>query len=126
MFVPKCAELIRSDEERSVVTVCLDAYSLLLEELRGDVLIAEGHREAIMNCVIDVLTLKVRNFPDLQKNTIDVCIYIEITFKCINYALLLFHLYTMYRTLIILIIVLNVVKFVNYKVLFGTNCFSFY
>lgn len=59
MFIPKCAELIRTDEERSVVTVCLDAYSSLLEELKGDVLVGEGHREAIMNCVIDVLTLKV-------------------------------------------------------------------
>lgn len=59
MFIPKCAELIRTDEERSVVTVCLDAYSALLEELKGDVLFGEGHKEAIMNCVIDVLTLKV-------------------------------------------------------------------
>lgn len=59
MFVPKCAELIRTDEERGVVTGCLDAYSSLLEELKGDVLIGEGHREAIMNCIIDVLTLKV-------------------------------------------------------------------
>lgn len=59
MFIPKCAELIRTDEERSVVTVCLDAYSMLLDEIRGDALVGEGHREAIMNCVIDVLTLKV-------------------------------------------------------------------
>ncbi|CAG9821795.1 unnamed protein product [Phaedon cochleariae] len=58
MFVPKCAELIRIDEERSVVTVCLDAYATLLEEVKGDVLVGEGHREAIMNCVVDVLNLK--------------------------------------------------------------------
>ncbi|XP_074042768.1 importin-4 [Leptinotarsa decemlineata] len=58
MFVPKCAELIRIDEERSVVTVCLDAYSTLLEEVKGEVFVGEGHREAIMNCVIDVLNLK--------------------------------------------------------------------
>ncbi|KAJ8965378.1 hypothetical protein NQ317_015677 [Molorchus minor] len=58
MFVPKCAELIRIDEERSVVMVCLDAYSILLEELKAEVFVGEGHREAIMNCVIDVLTLK--------------------------------------------------------------------
>ncbi|KAG5874324.1 hypothetical protein JTB14_016355 [Gonioctena quinquepunctata] len=58
MFVPKCAELIRIDEERSVVTVCLDAYAALLEEVKADVFVGEGHREAIMNCVIDVLNLK--------------------------------------------------------------------
>ncbi|VEN33574.1 unnamed protein product [Callosobruchus maculatus] len=58
MFVPKCAELIRADEERSVVMVCLDAYSSLLEEVKSDVFVGEGHKEAIMNCVIDVLTLK--------------------------------------------------------------------
>ncbi|KAJ8924603.1 hypothetical protein NQ315_000753 [Exocentrus adspersus] len=58
MFVPKCAELIRIDEERSVVMVCLDAYGTLLEEVQGDVFVGEGHREAIMNCVIDVLNLK--------------------------------------------------------------------
>ncbi|XP_018577628.1 importin-4 [Anoplophora glabripennis] len=58
MFVPKCAELIRIDEERSVVMVCLDAYATLLDEVKGDVFVGEGHREAIMNCVIDVLTLK--------------------------------------------------------------------
>lgn len=59
MFVPKCAELIRTDEERSVVMNALDAYANLLDEIKSDVLIGEGHREAIMNCVIDVLTLKV-------------------------------------------------------------------
>lgn len=58
MFVPKCSELIRTDEERSVVMNCLDAYASLLEEVKGDVFVGEGHREAIMNCVIDVLTLK--------------------------------------------------------------------
>ncbi|KAJ8963724.1 hypothetical protein NQ317_011346 [Molorchus minor] len=58
MFVPKCAELIRIDERGSVVMVCLDAYSILLEELKAEVFVGEGHREAIMNCVIDVLTLK--------------------------------------------------------------------
>lgn len=59
MFIPKCAELIRFDEERNVVMNALDAYAALLEEIKGEVLIGEGHREAIMNCVVDVLTLKV-------------------------------------------------------------------
>lgn len=59
MFISKCAELIRTDEERGVVMNALDAYASLLEEIKGDVLAGEGRREAIMNCVIDVLTLKV-------------------------------------------------------------------
>lgn len=58
MFVPKCSELIRTDEERSVVMNCLDAYSAILDEIKGEVFVGEGHREAIMNCIIDVLTLK--------------------------------------------------------------------
>lgn len=62
MFIPKCAELIRADEERGVVMTALDAYATLLTEIKGEVLVGEGHREAIMNCVIDVLTLKVSLF----------------------------------------------------------------
>ncbi|KAF7274386.1 importin-4-like [Rhynchophorus ferrugineus] len=58
MFIPKCSELIRSDEERSVVMICLDSYATLLEEVKADVFAGEGHREAIMNCVVDVLSLK--------------------------------------------------------------------
>ncbi|KAK4877680.1 hypothetical protein RN001_010186 [Aquatica leii] len=58
MLIPKCAEIIRADEERQVVMCALDAYANLLEELKGEVLVGEGHREAIMNCVIDVLNLK--------------------------------------------------------------------
>ncbi|XP_066250026.1 importin-4-like [Euwallacea similis] len=58
MFVPKCSELIRTDEERSVVMNCLDAYAVLLDEIKGEVFVGDGHREAIMNCVVDVLTMK--------------------------------------------------------------------
>lgn len=58
MFIPKCSELIRTDDERSVVMCALDAYSDLLKQVGRDVLVGEGHREAIMNCVIDVMTYK--------------------------------------------------------------------
>ncbi|ENN75169.1 hypothetical protein YQE_08282, partial [Dendroctonus ponderosae] len=57
-FVPKCAELIRSDEERSVVMDCLDAFTKLLHEIKGEIFVGDGHREAIMNCVVEVLTMK--------------------------------------------------------------------
>lgn len=58
MFIPKCAELIRYDEEANIVTHATNAFSNLLESLKEDVLIGEGHKEAIMNCVIDLLTQK--------------------------------------------------------------------
>ncbi|KAJ4431592.1 hypothetical protein ANN_20191, partial [Periplaneta americana] len=58
MLIPKCAELIRTDEERSVVMTALDAYSELLKEVKGRVLEGEGHRDAIINCVKDVMTYK--------------------------------------------------------------------
>lgn len=58
IFIPKCAELIRSDEEKNVVICCLDSYTTLLQEIKSEAFVGEGHREAIMNCVIDVLTHK--------------------------------------------------------------------
>ena len=59
MFIPKCAELIRTDEERTVVMSALDAYTELLRELKGRVFEGEGHRDAIINCIKDVMTFKV-------------------------------------------------------------------
>lgn len=58
MFIPKCAELIRYDEEQNIVTHATNAFSNLLDNVKGEVLVGEGHREAIMNCVIDLLTQK--------------------------------------------------------------------
>lgn len=59
VLIPKCAELIRTDEERTVVMTALDAYSELLKEIKGPVLEGEGHRDAIINCIKDVMTYKV-------------------------------------------------------------------
>lgn len=58
VFVPKLSELIRLDDERTVAINGLDAYSELLKEIKSDVLLGEGHREAIMNCVTDVMSSK--------------------------------------------------------------------
>ncbi|PNF42980.1 hypothetical protein B7P43_G09585 [Cryptotermes secundus] len=58
VLIPKCAELIRTDEERTVVMTALDAYSELLKEIKGPVLEGEGHRDAIINCIKDVMTYK--------------------------------------------------------------------
>ncbi|OXU25360.1 hypothetical protein TSAR_005639 [Trichomalopsis sarcophagae] len=55
MFIPKLSELIRLDEERSVVMQALDSCAELLEHLKSDVIIGAGHKEAIMNCITDVM-----------------------------------------------------------------------
>ncbi|KAJ1525478.1 hypothetical protein ONE63_010288 [Megalurothrips usitatus] len=58
ILVPKCSELIHTDNDRDVVMSALDAYAEMLSELKGAVLVGDGHREAIMNCIRDVLTYK--------------------------------------------------------------------
>lgn len=58
ILVPKCSELIHADNDRDVVMSALDAYSEMLSELKGTVLAGDGHREAIINCIRDVLTYK--------------------------------------------------------------------
>jgi len=55
MLVPKCAEIIRTDREREVVTVALEVYAELLKEIGAPVLESEGHADAIINCIKDVL-----------------------------------------------------------------------
>ena len=58
VFIPKLSELIRLDNEPTVVISGLDAYSELIKEIKSDILIGEGHKEAIMNCVTDVMSSK--------------------------------------------------------------------
>lgn len=55
VFIPKLSELIRLGDERTVAISGLDAYAELLKEIKSDVLIGEGHKEAIINCVTDVM-----------------------------------------------------------------------
>ncbi|KAL0099728.1 hypothetical protein PUN28_019857 [Cardiocondyla obscurior] len=55
MFVPKLSELIRLDEEPSVAISSLEAYQELLREVKADVIVGVGHKEAIINCVVDVM-----------------------------------------------------------------------
>lgn len=62
VFIPKLSELIRTDEERSVVMACLEAYAEVLKEVGAPVLVPQGHLEAIINCVKDVMQKKVFSF----------------------------------------------------------------
>lgn len=55
VYIPKLSELIRLDDERSVAISGLDAYTELLKEIQTDVFIGEGHKEAIMNSILDVM-----------------------------------------------------------------------
>lgn len=57
--MPKCAEIIRTDSERDVVIAGLDVYTELLREMGVAVLTGEGHGDAIINCVKDVLNCRV-------------------------------------------------------------------
>ncbi|XP_043248077.1 importin-4-like [Colletes gigas] len=58
VFIPKLSELIRLDNERTVAIRGLDAYCELLKEIKTVVLIGEGHKDAIMNSVTDVMSGK--------------------------------------------------------------------
>ena len=55
VFVPKLSVLIRLDKDRTVAINGLGAYATLLKEVKGDVIIGEGHRDAIINSVMEVL-----------------------------------------------------------------------
>ncbi|KAJ8668090.1 hypothetical protein QAD02_009753 [Eretmocerus hayati] len=55
-FIPKLSELIRLDEERDVVIQALDACAELLEQLKSDLFVCSGHKEAVMNCITDVMS----------------------------------------------------------------------
>lgn len=55
MFIPKLSELIRLDEEPTVAICGLEAYQTLLRQVKSDVIAGVGHKEAIVNCVMDVM-----------------------------------------------------------------------
>jgi hypothetical protein len=59
VLIPKYAELIYTEEDVPVVMAALNAYSELLKKVKGPVLEGEGHRDAIFNCIMSVMTNKV-------------------------------------------------------------------
>ncbi|XP_003693033.1 importin-4 [Apis florea] len=71
VFIPKLSELIRLGDERTVAITGLDAYTELLKEIKSDVLIGEGHKEAIMNCVTDVMLGKTECQDQEEADDID-------------------------------------------------------
>ncbi|KAG8238816.1 hypothetical protein J437_LFUL010530, partial [Ladona fulva] len=59
VFIPKLAEIVRTDLEREVVMSALDAYCDMLAEGGSSIIKGEGHRDAIVNSVMAVLQNKV-------------------------------------------------------------------
>ncbi|XP_033183456.1 importin-4 [Bombus vancouverensis nearcticus] len=72
VFIPKLSELIRLGDERTVAISGLDAYAELLKEIKSDVLIGEGHKDAIMNCVIDVMSGKTECQDQEEAEDLDI------------------------------------------------------
>uniref|UniRef100_A0A1B0EXU4 Importin N-terminal domain-containing protein n=1 Tax=Lutzomyia longipalpis TaxID=7200 RepID=A0A1B0EXU4_LUTLO len=59
ILIPKFSEIIRTDEERNVVMAALEAFNELLDKLKGDVFSVEDQKDAIFECVMDVMLGKV-------------------------------------------------------------------
>ena len=58
MFVPKMHELVKTDDEAVVVMSALDGYAEVLKAVGPPVLQGEGHLDAILNSVRDVMAYK--------------------------------------------------------------------
>lgn len=59
IFVPKAAEIIKSDEDCQVVMTALDTYGILLKELKQKVIFNEELKMTIFTCIQNVLNSKV-------------------------------------------------------------------
>ncbi|XP_058830529.1 importin-4-like [Topomyia yanbarensis] len=59
ILIPKLSQIIRTDEERSVVMAALDAYSDIMEKVGAAAIQADGQKDAIFGCIVDVLNGKV-------------------------------------------------------------------
>uniref|UniRef100_A0A6B2EDB2 Putative karyopherin importin beta 3 n=1 Tax=Phlebotomus kandelakii TaxID=1109342 RepID=A0A6B2EDB2_9DIPT len=55
ILIPKLSEIIRADEERNVVMAALEAFNELLDKLKADTFGQEDQRDAIFECVSDVM-----------------------------------------------------------------------
>ncbi|XP_055625825.1 importin-4-like [Toxorhynchites rutilus septentrionalis] len=59
ILIPKLSEIIRTDEERTVVMSALDGYCDIMEKVGAAALQADGQKDAIFGCIVDVLNGKV-------------------------------------------------------------------
>uniref|UniRef100_A0AAG5D5I9 Importin N-terminal domain-containing protein n=1 Tax=Anopheles atroparvus TaxID=41427 RepID=A0AAG5D5I9_ANOAO len=59
ILIPKLSEIIRTDEERTVVMSALDGFTDILQEVGAATFVADGQKDAIFSCIVDVLNAKV-------------------------------------------------------------------
>lgn len=59
VLIPKFSEIIRTDEERTVVMAALDGYGEVLGKLKTEALQIDLQRNAVFGCILDVLNGKV-------------------------------------------------------------------
>lgn len=57
-LIPKCVEMIHAEEEQNIVTTSITILGNLLDELGSEMFVGNGHKEAIINCIVDILTHK--------------------------------------------------------------------
>ncbi|XP_043514170.1 importin-4-like isoform X1 [Frieseomelitta varia] len=72
IFVPKLSELIRLDDDRTVAINGLDAFAELLKDVGSIVVIGEGHKEAITNCITDIMLGKTKCQHHEEEENLDV------------------------------------------------------
>lgn len=78
VLIPRLSELIRLDEERDVVIQSLDSLSELLDQLKTEVIVGYGHKDAIRNIITDVMSGKIWK---ISSQALLVCV-IGIYFLC--------------------------------------------
>lgn len=59
IFVPKAAEIIKTDDDCQVVMTGLDTYGILLKELKHKAIFTEELKSTIFTCIQNVLNSKV-------------------------------------------------------------------
>lgn len=92
--MPKCAELVATDEERTVVMGALESLTEMLKEIKRPVLQGEGHSAAILNCLKSVLTYKVYYVKQVVlKDKLKLCLDNSSRFKNLSKNLICFLLF---------------------------------
>jgi importin-4 len=59
ILIPKLSEIIKTDEERTVVMSALDAFNDILDKMGAASQLVEGQRDAIFSCIMDVFNAKI-------------------------------------------------------------------
>lgn len=76
VLIPRLVDRARLDDEHGVATAAMDGFLSLIKELKFEVVAKEGHLEAIINCVTEVMEgwrtfLKNCKLKSLQNFNVD-------------------------------------------------------